>query len=58
MPTRDPKGRPGTNRGKMMLIAHVGHWLVSAAYFVPVVGFLAWLVVTVVRDRRANRDGG
>ena len=27
----------------MALIAHAGHWLTSVAYFVPVVGFLAWL---------------
>ena len=41
-----------------MLIAHAGHWLVSVAYFIPVLGFLAWLVVTQVRERRANRDRG
>jgi hypothetical protein len=40
----------------MMLIAHAGHWLVSAAYFVPVLGFLIWLGVTQVRDRRENKD--
>ena len=40
----------------MMLIAHAGHWLVSAAYFVPVLGFLIWLGVTQVRDRRGNKD--
>jgi len=39
-----------------MLIAHAGHWLVSAAYFVPVLGFLIWLGVTQVRDRRENKD--
>jgi hypothetical protein len=40
----------------MVLIAHAGHWLVSAAYFVPVLGFLIWLGVTQVKDRRANKD--
>jgi hypothetical protein len=40
----------------MMLIAHAGHWLVSAAYFVPVLGFLIWLGVAQVRDRRENKD--
>jgi hypothetical protein len=40
----------------MLLIAHAGHWLVSAAYFVPVLGFLIWLGVTQVRDRRGNKD--
>jgi hypothetical protein len=39
-----------------MLIAHAGHWLVSAAYFVPVLGFLIWLGVAQVKDRRANKD--
>jgi hypothetical protein len=40
----------------MVLIAHAGHWLVSAAYFVPVLGFLIWLGVAQVKDRRANKD--
>jgi hypothetical protein len=40
----------------MVLIAHAGHWLVSAAYFVPVLGFLIWLGITQVRDRRENKD--
>jgi hypothetical protein len=37
-------------------IAHAGHWLVTVAYFLPVIAFLAWLVVTQVRDRRRG-DG-
>jgi hypothetical protein len=40
----------------MMLIAHAGHWLVSAAYFVPVLGFLIWLGITQMRDRREKKD--
>jgi hypothetical protein len=36
------------------LIAHAGHWLTTIAYFVPVVVFLGWLVVTQVRDRRSR----
>jgi len=39
-----------------MLIAHAGHWLISAAYFVPVLGFLIWLGITQIRDRRENKD--
>jgi hypothetical protein len=39
-----------------MYLAHAGHWLTSIAYFVPVVAFLAWLVVTQLRERR-NRGG-
>ena len=41
-----------------MYIAHPGHWIVDAAYFVPVVAFLAWLVVTQIKDRRHGRSGG
>ncbi len=40
----------------MMPIAHAGHWLVSAAYFVPVLGFLIWLGIAQRRDRRENKD--
>jgi hypothetical protein len=38
-----------------MPIAHAGHWLVNIAYFLPVVAFLAWLIVTQVRERRRSR---
>jgi hypothetical protein len=40
----------------MVLIAHAGHWLLSAAYFVPVLGFLIWLGITQLRDRREDKD--
>jgi hypothetical protein len=40
-----------------MYIAHPGHWLVDIAYFLPVVAFLAWLIVTQIKDRR-GRSGG
>jgi hypothetical protein len=39
------------------LIAHAGHWLTTIAYFVPVVVFLGWLIVTQVRDRRNRKPG-
>jgi hypothetical protein len=39
----------------MLLFAHAGHWLTSIAYFVPVVGFMAWLAVTQLRERRPRR---
>lgn len=42
----------------MVPIAHSGHWLVQVAYFAPVVIFLIWLGVTVVRDRRAGNGAG
>jgi threonine/homoserine/homoserine lactone efflux protein len=38
-----------------LLLAHAGHWLVNAAYFVPVVGFLTWLGWTELRARRERR---
>lgn len=40
-----------------MYVAHAGHWLTSVAYFVPVVAFLIWLLVTQIKDRR-GRSGG
>lgn len=39
-----------------MLIAHAGHWLISAAYFVPVLGFLVWLGITQYRDRHSEHE--
>ena len=42
---------------KAMYFAHPGHWLVDAAYFLPVVAFLAWLLVTQIRERRRSRSG-
>ena len=36
----------------MFLFAHTGHVLTTIAYFIPVVGFLAWLIVTQIRERR------
>jgi hypothetical protein len=41
-----------------MPLAHAGHWLVNIAYFLPVVAFLAWLVVTQIKERRRSRSGG
>ena len=38
-----------------LVIAHGGHWLVQAAYLLPVVGFLVWLAYTTVKERRAQR---
>ena len=37
-------------------IAHTGHWLVQVAYFLPVVGFLAWLGWTTLKERRTKGD--
>ena len=38
-----------------MYIAHPGHWLVNVAYFLPVVVFIAWLVVTQLKEHRRGR---
>ena len=35
-------------------LAHVGHWLVSVAYLVPVLAFGAWLAIQWVRGRRSE----
>jgi hypothetical protein len=32
--------------------------LTTTAYFLPVVAFLAWLVVTQLRERRSGRSRG
>jgi hypothetical protein len=40
---------------EMLYLAHAGHTLTTIAYFVPVVAFIAWLVVTQLRERRRNR---
>ena len=42
----------------MLLIAHTGHVLTTIAYFIPVVAFLAWLIVTQLRERRRGTGGG
>jgi hypothetical protein len=39
----------------MLVIAHAGHWAVTAAYFAPVVAFLVWLAVVQIRERRGNK---
>jgi hypothetical protein len=36
------------------VIAHAGHVLTTIAYFVPVVAFMVWLLVTQIRERRSR----
>jgi hypothetical protein len=38
-------------------IAHAGHYLTTIAYFLPVVAFLVWLLVTQIKERRSRDDG-
>ena len=40
----------------MLILAHAGHWLVSAAYFAPVLGFVIWLTVVTVKERRTKGE--
>ncbi len=40
----------------MLMLAHGGHWLVSLAYFAPVAGFVAWLVIVTLKERWRNRQ--
>ncbi len=39
----------------MSLIAHAGHWITTVAYFLPVIAFIVWLAVTLLRQRRRSR---
>ena len=38
----------------MLLIAHAGHWLVSLSYFLPILGFIIWLVIVQIKERRGG----
>jgi uncharacterized membrane protein YtjA (UPF0391 family) len=35
-------------------IAHAGHWITTIAYFLPVLAFLVWLLVTQIKERRRS----
>lgn len=37
-------------------LAHAGHWLVQAVYFLPVIAFLVWLGISQLKARREG-DG-
>jgi len=49
-PQSDERGR--SLDSAPMYFAHAGHVLTSIAYFVPVIGFLIWLAVTQIKERR------
>lgn len=40
----------------MLFLAHAGHWLVDAVYFLPVIAFLVWLGISQFKARREG-DG-
>jgi hypothetical protein len=42
----------------MLLLGHAGHTLLTILNFAPVVAFLAWLALTVVRRRLSERNQG
>ena len=39
----------------MVPFAHAADWAAAAVYMAPVVGFMVWLGVTKVRERRRER---
>jgi hypothetical protein len=41
-----------------LVLAHAGHWIESLLMLVPVVGFIIWLAVTTVREKRRQRRPG
>lgn len=41
----------------MLVIAHAADW-VSLAFFVPVIGFVVWLALNQLRERRGESEEG
>lgn len=41
----------------MFVIAHAGHWIGSLLILVPTLGFIIWLSVVTMRERRRERRG-
>ena len=39
----------------MPVVAHVGHWIESVLILIPTLGFILWLAVITIRDRRRQR---
>jgi hypothetical protein len=42
----------------MLVFAHAGHWIESLLILVPTLGFIIWLVVVTMRERRRERREG
>jgi hypothetical protein len=42
----------------MPVVAHAGHWITYVLFLGPTLGFIVWLVVITVRDRRLHDSGG
>ncbi len=41
----------------MLVLAHAGHWIESILILVPTLGFIGWLAVVTLRERRRERRG-
>lgn len=39
-----------------LLIAHAGHWLTNIMFLLPGVGFLVWLAVVTIKERRRGDE--
>jgi hypothetical protein len=42
----------------MLVFAHAGHWIESLLILVPTLGFIIWLVVVTLREKRRQRREG
>jgi hypothetical protein len=40
------------------VLAHAGHWIESILILVPTLGFIGWLAVVTIRERRRERREG
>jgi hypothetical protein len=38
-----------------MVLAHAGHWIESVLILLPTLGFVIWLAVVTLRERRRGR---
>jgi hypothetical protein len=39
----------------MPVLAHAGHWIESVLILVPTLGFIGWLGIVTLRERRRER---
>ncbi|MEA2450232.1 MAG: hypothetical protein QOG63_2164 [Thermoleophilaceae bacterium] len=38
-----------------LVLAHAGHWIESILILVPTLGFIGWLAIVTIRERRRER---
>ena len=41
-----------------LVLAHAGHWIESILILVPTLGFIGWLAIVTIRERRRERREG